>query len=510
MTAMPDLDIAHWRRDPIAFISTVLRDPENRKPFVLSDAERRFFSLAFVLDDNGRLKYPEQCFGAIKKSGKSTAAAVEMLVLVLLFGGRFAEGYCVANDFEQAQSRVFMMVRRIVEASPLLRGIAKITADRITFPSLDASIIAIASDAASAAGGNPVCSAFDELWGFVSERSRRLWDEMITSPARKISARLTVSYAGFSGESILLEELYKRGMALPEVGPSLHAGDGMLFAWHCEPTQPWQTDAWLAEMRRSLRPSAYARMIENTFVSPESAFVDMSAWDQCIIPTMTPVHEDRSLHVWAGIDASTRRDSTALALCTADKKTKIVRLINHRVFTPTPGDPINFEFIEKTILEWRDRFLLRKCIFDPFQMVSVSQRLQRAGVKIEPLAQTLPNLTEATGNLFDLISARQIMLYPDANMRLAVSRAILHESSRGFRLDKAKQAYKIDIVVALSMSALAAVKGLGESSYPSDLSWVSGPTPADPEAARRADAEAFAQAKLAAHIVRRGAYARRY
>jgi len=26
---------------------------------------------------------------------------------VLLFGGKYAEGYCVANDLEQAQGRVF-------------------------------------------------------------------------------------------------------------------------------------------------------------------------------------------------------------------------------------------------------------------------------------------------------------------------------------------------------------------------------------------------------------------
>src|SRR5262249_28131204 len=154
-----------------------------------------------------------------------------MLVMVLLYGGRFAEGYCVANDLEQATSRVFLQVKRIVEASPLLKREAKLTADRVTFPALDASIVAIAADAARAAGGNPTISCFDELWGYTSERSRRLWDEMVTSPARKISARLVVSYAGFTGESVLLEELYKRGIALPEVAPSLHAGDGMLFAW---------------------------------------------------------------------------------------------------------------------------------------------------------------------------------------------------------------------------------------------------------------------------------------
>ena len=113
---------------------------------------------------------------------------------------------------------------------------------------------------------------------------------MITSPARKISCRLTVCYAGFTGESVLLEEIYKRGMALPEVGPSLHAGDGMLCAWHREPISPWQTESWLAEMRRSLRPNAYARMIENQFVSAESQFVDMAAWDACVQPDADTEH----------------------------------------------------------------------------------------------------------------------------------------------------------------------------------------------------------------------------
>jgi len=70
---------------------------------------------------------------------------------------------------------------------------AELTADRITFQALDASITA-KSDAASAAGGNPTISCFDELWGYTSERSRRLWDEIITSPASKISCRLTTSY----------------------------------------------------------------------------------------------------------------------------------------------------------------------------------------------------------------------------------------------------------------------------------------------------------------------------
>ena len=193
--------LERWRRSPITFIESVLCDPETGEAFVLSDAERWFLKFAFQLDDNGRLKYPELVFGAIKKSGKTTLAAIIMLTMILLYGGRFAEGYCVANDLEQAQSRVFAIIKRIIEASPLLRSFAKITADKIIFPALDASIIAIASNAASAAGANPTIVCFDELWGFSRENSRRLWDEMVTSPARKISARLTATPASPASRS---------------------------------------------------------------------------------------------------------------------------------------------------------------------------------------------------------------------------------------------------------------------------------------------------------------------
>ena len=103
----------------------------------------------------------------------------------------------------------------------------------------------------------------------------------------------------------------------------------------------------------------------------------------------------------------------------------------HRVFTPTPGDPIDFEAtVEATILDWRQRYVLRQVLFDPFQMAAVSQRLAKAHVPIEEFPQTVPNLTAATSNLFDLIQSRQLVLYPDAAMRLAVVRAIIVESHR--------------------------------------------------------------------------------
>jgi len=148
-----------WQEQPILFIEQILRNPETGRPFELLKAERQFLARAYQTDESGRLVYPEQLYACPKKSGKTGFAAMHLLTTTLVFGGRFAEGYAVANDLEQAQGRVFQAARRICEASPYLRREANITQSRIEFPETGATITAIGSDYAGAAGTNPVISS---------------------------------------------------------------------------------------------------------------------------------------------------------------------------------------------------------------------------------------------------------------------------------------------------------------------------------------------------------------
>ena len=464
MTAFDRTTLKRWRANPTAFIEECLCDPETKGPFVLLPAERKFLKHAFMVDENGRLLYPELIFACPKKSGKTTFAGIVTLPLILLHGGSYPEATICANDYDQSVARVFTMIKRIVECSPLLRPLAKIAADTITFPDFDATISAISSDYAGAAGGNQNIAVFDELWGVVSERGRRLWDEMIPPPTRKIACRLTVSYAGFSGESVLLEELYKRGMAQPEVAPGLRAGNGLLMAWHHEPIAPWQDEKWLSDMRRSLRPAQFLRMIENRWVSSESSFVDLSSWDRCVNPSATPVLSDKGLPIFVGVDASIKHDSTAIVAVTWDQQAQKVRLVAHRVFQPSPVDELNFEeCIENTLVDLNRRFRIVKILCDPWQMSAITQRLLRQGLFVEEFAQSAGNLIIASQNLFELIEGRNLVLYPDAGMRLAVSRTIAIERARGWHIVKEKQTAKVDVVIALSMAALAAVRSPQES-----------------------------------------------
>ncbi len=477
MAKAPSSSLTRWQRDPCAFIEEVLHDPETNKPFKLLPAERDFLGYAFKTDAAGRLLYPEQVYAAPKKSGKTGFAAIHMLCTVLLFGGRYAEGYALANDLEQAQSRVFQAVSRIVEASPLLKQAAtEILKDRITFSKVfgNATIAAIASDYTGAAGANPTVSVFDELWGFTSERSRRLWDEMVPPPTRKIACRLTVTYAGFEGESELLQELYRRGLAQPEVGKSLRAGNGILMAWHHEPIAPWQTESWLDQMRSSLRANQFLRMIQNRFVTSEASFVDLEKWDACIDPQATPLISNPDLPIYVGVDASTKRDSTAIVAVTWDQAAQRARLVSHRVFQPTPDEPLDFEAtIEATIIDLSHRFNISRVIFDPWQMQATSQRLTRAGITVEEFPQSSGNLTLMSQNLFELIEGRNLILYRDDAMRLSVGHAVAVETPRGWRITKEKQNDKIDVVVALAMACWAAVS-IGANADLRKISWSAG------------------------------------
>jgi phage terminase large subunit-like protein len=275
-----------------------------------------------------------------------------------------------------------------------------------------------------------------------------------------VSARVTVSYAGFEGESTLLEELEARGRTGVEIAPDLYAQPGMLMFWTHDFTAPWQSEEWREQMRGQLRPNAFLRLVENRWVSGTENFVDIEAWDACVDPNLTPVASSPGMSVWVGVDASVKRDSTAIVACTWDDASRKVRLVFHRIFQPSSAEPLDFEnTIELTIMELMRRFAVRAVRYDPYQMQAPAQRLrQRGAVPMYEAPQTIGYLTEVGSNLYELVKGRNLVVYSDEVIRLAVQRSVAVEGTRGWRLAKEKSSHKIDVVVALAMAAHACVQ----------------------------------------------------
>jgi phage terminase large subunit-like protein len=256
-------------------------------------------------------------------------------------------------------------------------------------------------------------------------------------------------------------------MAGEQVGPDLYASGGLLMFWSHDFTAPWQTPEWRDQMREQLRPNAYLRLIENRWVSTESTFVDLQWWDECVDPEARPLLDDRRLPVWLGVDASTKRDSTAVVVCAYDREVKKVKLIWHRTWQPSVAEPLDFEHtIEDTIVSLSQMFYIREVRFDPYQMQASAQRLLKRNIPMVEFPQTSGNLTEASSNLYELIKGRNLTVYPDAAMRLAVQRSVAIETPRGWRIAKEKASHKIDVIVALAQAALGAVTEASRSQTP--------------------------------------------
>ena len=116
--------------------------------------------------------------------------------------------------------------------------------------------------------------------------------------------------------------------------------------------------------------------------------------------------------------------------------------------------------------------------------------------------QTQARLTDAGSNLYELVKGRNFVAYPDAEVRLAVQRAIAVENARGWRIAKEKASHKIDVVVALAMACLAAVEAMADQSSWLRLARADRKRAAEvaEAAAAREVAEAAARAKETAEI----------
>ena len=79
-------------------------------------------------------------------------------------------------------------------------------------------------------------------------------------------------------------------------------------------------------------------------------------------------------------------------------------------------------------------------------------------------AQSSPNLTAMSQNLFELIEHKTIRLYADTELRNHAAHSVAIESTRGWRISKEKAANKIDGIVALAMASLEAVRQGSETS----------------------------------------------
>jgi hypothetical protein len=277
---------------PITFIDKLVKKNELGRPFSLMDHQREVLRLAFDFDEDGRLPWDTIIYSTVKKSGKTTLNGA--LTLAWAFTQEAPnEILILANDLEQSLARVFKTMEGIIQHNPELKQEAEVLQKQI-FLDNGTAITAISGDYQGAAGSNHGWISYDELWAYTSESSRRLFEELTSVPTRKNSVRFITTYAGYENESGLLQELYKQGVSKDEhhdgQGERIHPDlpiyanrEARIFAyWDHEARMPWQTEAYYASQKKTLRPGTYLRLHCNQWAAAEQTFITPELWDPCI------------------------------------------------------------------------------------------------------------------------------------------------------------------------------------------------------------------------------------
>lgn len=303
----------------------------------LEITQKRILEKVFTIDQRTKtFPYSTIVYSTIKKEGKTTlAGAVGAWWTAQVAPPDLT--LCLANDQEQSAGRIFGAMLPTYYKLNGGRGIPMAMSSKPEIRVPNGSIIqAIANNYAGNAGANYGLTLWSELWAYTTERSRRLYDELVPVPTKQHSIRWIETYVGFEDESDLLLKLFKRIFtdtdesgtqpnARPVPGLEDIQSEGKPCCWHIPEeklfyfhnhtprmgpiwTTPEAYEAFRRAQKADLRHEQYVRLWENRWQASQGNLLLPEEYDDaCTLLGPDPT----SPMILAG-DASQRNDHIAL------------------------------------------------------------------------------------------------------------------------------------------------------------------------------------------------------
>ena len=126
--------------------------------------------------------------------------------------------------------------------------------------------------------------------------------------------------------------------------------NALMRSWNCTammtsrcsgvtlPRQPWQTQRYYDSQRAILRPSTFARLHENKWVSSESSFITPELWDSCIDPDLRPtLPGNKTKAKYVGVDIGLKSDYAAVVI--VEREGDRISLARYRLWKPSANNP---------------------------------------------------------------------------------------------------------------------------------------------------------------------------
>lgn len=473
------------------------------KPFILLKWQRILIKKLFgTVDEFGNRIY-RKCYVEIpKKSGKTEIGATIALYLLVADEEPGGEIYSAAADREQA-SLVYNVAAQMVRMSPALIKRLKVIDSRKRIVNYKANSFyqVLSSDVETKHGFNTHGVIFDELH---TQPNRQLWDVLTKGAgiARRQPLVFTMTTAGFDRNSICWEihdyalkiknRIQENKHFLPMVFGLDEKAD-----WKDEDNwkkvNPSLGEIFTIERLREEYDEArttlaginlFRRLHLNQWTSQETRWMEIEKWDESsqvivdgeVINVDVDPDELKGKVCFGGLDLSSTTDISAFLLVfyvngvykvislffiPADNIEKRVKKdgvpydewVRQGFVIATPGNVIDYQFIEDTIDQYAKEFEIEEIAYDPWNATMLTQRLAENGMTMVEVRQGFASMSAPTKQLETLILQKKIHHGGNPVLRWMFDNVVVKQDQQGnLRPDKEKSKDKIDGIVGLVMA----------------------------------------------------------
>jgi len=450
-----------------------------------------------------------------KKNGKSEIGAAIALYMLCADGEASPEVYGAAADREQA-SLVYGVAAQMVRNNPTLSKTLKIrdSRRRIINPRNGGFYQVLSSEVHTKHGLNPSAVIFDELH---SQPNDELWRVLTvgTDYARKQQLVFVATTAGIYDIESCWWRVREKARQIKEGIIEDDAWLPVLYIADPDKDDPHSEELWkrvnpsldrifdLDRIRRDYEQAKtdliewedFKRFRLNIPAKHIRRWMPMEEWDKCGGAVDLDMLKDRPC--FGGIDLSTRQDLTAFVLVwppvdeeegcwyvyprcycpedTMQKRSREGRVdygkwVQQGYMIATPGNAVDYGFIERDVIEASDRYDMREVGFDPWNATQLATNLlNNHGIQMIEVRQGAKSMSEPAKGILQTVLAGRLRHGNHPVLRWCTDNLVMvPDANENLRPVKDKSTDRIDLFVGMLIAWSRAIANLGNMVNPYD------------------------------------------
>jgi phage terminase large subunit-like protein len=431
-------------------------------------------------------------------NGKSALSSAVALYMLCADGEGGAEVYSFATTRDQAKI-VFGDAQHMVRMTPGIRSAFGVEtgAHSIYVMKTASKFEPLSAEGSTLDGLNTHFACVDELH---AHKTRVVYDVVETSIGKRAQSLLWVITTAGSNRAGICYEVRTFVTKMLDGVVEDESQFGVIYGldegddWTGEAALIKANPNWNVSVRAEVLGPLQAKAMQlpsavnnfktkhlNEWVNADTAWMDMRAWDACQNQALE-LDQFLGQPCWVGLDLASKVDIAALSLVFRDPENPgtFIAFAKHYLpeetvnsssnsqysgwmragrLTVTPGNVIDFGWIEADLLDLCSRFDVQSVAFDPFQATQLSTRMVAEGLPMVEVRPTVLNFSEPMKTLEALVLQRKLVHDGDPVLAWMASNVVAHLDAKDNIYPRKERAEnKIDGIVALIMALSRAIK----------------------------------------------------